>query len=34
MFWTEVYATKESARHAINVVVANAATALLYDRTT
>jgi uncharacterized protein YegP (UPF0339 family) len=33
MFWTEVYTTKESARHAIQVVAEKAATALLYDRT-
>jgi uncharacterized protein YegP (UPF0339 family) len=33
MFWTEVYTTKESARHAIEVVAANAKGAVLYDRT-
>jgi uncharacterized protein YegP (UPF0339 family) len=33
MFWTEVYATKESARHAVAVVAENAKDALLYDRT-
>jgi uncharacterized protein YegP (UPF0339 family) len=33
MFSTEVYNSKESARHAVAVVAENAATALLYDRT-
>jgi uncharacterized protein YegP (UPF0339 family) len=34
MFWTEVYTTKASARHAIDVVKASAKDALVYDRTT
>jgi uncharacterized protein YegP (UPF0339 family) len=33
MFLTEVYTTKASAQNAINVVKANAATAVVYDRT-
>jgi uncharacterized protein YegP (UPF0339 family) len=33
MFWTEVYTTKASARHAIDVVKAYAKDAPIYDRT-
>lgn len=33
MFISEVYTTKQSAQHAINVVMANAASANVYDRT-
>ena len=33
IFWTEVYTTKASARHAIDVVKGFAANALIYDRT-
>jgi uncharacterized protein YegP (UPF0339 family) len=33
MFWTEVYTTKTSARHAIDVVKAGAKDAPVYDRT-
>jgi uncharacterized protein YegP (UPF0339 family) len=33
MFWTEVYTTKASALHAIEVVKSNAWNATVYDRT-
>lgn len=33
IFWTEVYTTKASAQHAIDVVKLNAASAPVYDRT-
>ncbi len=33
IFWTEVYATKASARHAIEVVQRSATSAQVYDRT-
>src|SRR5437764_1350818 len=33
IFWTEVYATKASARHAINLVKDYATNAQIYDRT-
>ena len=33
MFISEVYTTKQSARHAIDVVKAGAANAAVYDRT-
>jgi uncharacterized protein YegP (UPF0339 family) len=33
IFWTEVYATKSSAKHAISVVQTGARSAPVYDRT-
>ncbi|MFL5886319.1 MAG: YegP family protein [Thermoleophilaceae bacterium] len=33
MFWTEVYTTKASAQHAIDVVKASAYNASVYDQT-
>ncbi len=33
VFWTEVYTSKASARNAIDMVKAGAATAPVYDRT-
>ena len=33
MFWTEIYTTKASAQHAIDVVKAGAATAEVKDET-
>jgi uncharacterized protein YegP (UPF0339 family) len=33
VFWTEVYTTKASAQHAINITQTNARTAPVYDRT-